>query len=114
MEQLIQNMDVVIAERHDFTMQMKHANKQKKQKVDYTARVESNALSREMGDDLLQEMEEEDHVLDQVEGNEQDYLQSHLMNSRVEPLVGYCAMKDFCGRLKSVRTNDEKILAQEW
>jgi len=70
MEQLIQNMDVVIAERHDFTMQMKHANKQKKQKVDYTARVESNALSREMGDDLLQEMEEEDHVLDQVEGNE--------------------------------------------
>lgn len=70
MEQLIQNMDVVIAERHDFTMQMKQANKQKKQKVDYTSRVEANALSREMGDDLLQEMEEEDHVLDQVEGNE--------------------------------------------
>lgn len=70
MEQLIQNIDVVIAERHDFTAQVKQANKQKKQKVEYVAHRESNRLQREMGDDLLQEMEEEEISPDQVEGNE--------------------------------------------
>ena len=33
--------------------------------------------------------------------------------SRVEPLVGYCAMMDFCNRLNSVGTNDDKVLKRD-
>lgn len=36
-----------------------------------------------------------------------------VMCSRVEPLVGYCAMLDFCNRLNSVGTNDDKVLERE-
>ena len=30
--------------------------------------------------------------------------------SRVEPLVEYCMLKDFCGRLASVGDTDKKVL----
>lgn len=33
-----------------------------------------------------------------------------MRRSRVEPLVEYCVMKDFCGRLASVGNTDKKVL----
>jgi len=33
-----------------------------------------------------------------------------VRRSRVEPLVEYCVMKDFCGRLASVGNTDKKVL----
>lgn len=98
MEQLVENMDVVINERRDYITQMRQASKQKQQKNEWlSARIEENRLRSEMGDDLLPE--EEDPVLSQV-----------MENDRVEPLVEYCVMKDFCGRLASVGNTDKKVL----
>ncbi|KAK8797817.1 eukaryotic translation initiation factor 3 subunit H [Blastocystis sp. subtype 4] len=103
MEQLIENIDSVVNERHSYTMQVRQANKQKQQQNEWmNARVEENRIRSEMGDDMLPEMDEEDPVFAQVVGND-----------RVEPLVGYCAMLDFCNRLNSVGTNDDKVLERE-
>ena len=68
MEQLVENMDAVINERHEYTTQMRQANKQKQQKNEWlSARLEENRLRSEMSDDLLPE---EDPVLSQVMENE--------------------------------------------
>lgn len=68
MEQLVENMDVVINERRDYTTQMRQANKQKQKNGWLSARMEENRLRSEMGDELLPE--EEDPVLSQVMENE--------------------------------------------
>lgn len=113
MEQLIENIDIVVNERHNYTMQVRQANKQKQQQNEWiNARVEENRLRSEMGDDLLPEMDEEDPVFAQVVGNEQMCMRV-ITYSRVEPLVGYCAMMDFCNRLNSVGTNDDKVLKRD-
>ena len=71
MEQLIENIDNVVNERHSYTMQVRQANKQKQQQNEWmNARVEENRIRSEMGDDMLPEMDEEDPVFAQVVGNE--------------------------------------------
>lgn len=69
MEQLVENMDVVINERREYTTQMRQANKQKQQKNEWlSARMDENRLRSEMENDLLPG--EEDPVLSQVMENE--------------------------------------------
>ena len=53
MEQLIENIDSVVNERHSYTMQVRQANKQKQQQNEWmNARVEENRIRSEMGDDI--------------------------------------------------------------
>lgn len=104
MEQLIESMDVVINERKEYPDHVWKASKQK----------HSAWVAKRLGEDMddIADVDTEDPVFAQMEQNE--YVQcAGVMCSRVDPLLNYCALKDLCQRVKSVTTDDSKVLEKQ-
>ncbi|KAK8818178.1 translation initiation factor eIF-3 [Blastocystis sp. ATCC 50177/Nand II] len=94
MEQLIESMDVVINERKEYPDHVWKASKQK----------HSAWVAKRLGEDMddIADVDTEDPVFAQME-----------QNDRVDPLLNYCALKDLCQRVKSVTTDDSKVLEKQ-
>lgn len=90
MEQLVESLSDVINERRGYATQVQQSYKQE-------------------ADDEMTEVETEDVMMAQIRQNEW-VICGNVRDSRLEPLLEYCSLKDFCGRLSSVNTNDEKVL----
>lgn len=104
MEQLIESMDVVINERKEYPDHVWKASKQK----------HSAWVAKRLGEDMddIADVDTEDPVFAQMEQNECVQCVG-VMCSRVDPLLNYCALKDLCQRVKSVTTDDSKVLEKQ-
>lgn len=104
MEQLIESMDVVINERKEYPDHVWKASKQK----------HSAWVAKHLGEDMddIADVDTEDPVFVQMEQNEYGRC-AGVKCSRVDPLLNYCALKDLCRRVKSVTTDDSKVLEKQ-
>lgn len=90
MEQVVENLGEEVGERHAFAAQ---GHREKTQ-----GDVES-----------IIEGEQDDTMMSQIQQNRWEW-SGIVRCSGLEPLLGYCSLKDFCERLCSVGTDEKKIL----
>lgn len=91
MEQVVENLGEEVSERHAFATAGRTAGK------------------AQADDETGTEFDQDDAMMSQIQQIKWEW-SGVVRRSGLEPLLGYCSLKDFCQRLCSVGTDEKKVL----